>query len=258
MQVLFMLSHIFLCVVTVPISFPGLLLNAPIMYICNKLALKAQVKALAVSKVKVGAYDVVMSERLKTAGALVPIFYIVYSVVVAVFASILFEEQSDDIQFLEWAIPLAVFLFLPTFSYVSIRLSDVWYFSSKKAKALWKRNSKDVAMMQDRRDKLQKKVRQFVDAYISEKTFAGDYERPSSSDRSWSSKLMGGSKEMLPAMTEEAEDVELSVSENEKLSVREAAGGVGGNKAKIYPDEQAAVHTTVADPPEEGEQKQEV
>ncbi|GMH71033.1 hypothetical protein TL16_g05552 [Triparma laevis f. inornata] len=174
----YILTHALIVLVAFPLSFPGIILNFPIMYLSRNKALAMQKIALAGSKVKVGAYDVVASEMVKSAGIFVPIFYIIYIVVAAVLAGIMIDESHpENYQMLEWLVPLSIFLLLPTFSYYSILLSDHWYFSRKKVRAVVMRNSKDCRRLLKIRKNLQTKVRRFVEVHLRENTFAGAYAK---------------------------------------------------------------------------------
>ncbi|GMH98277.1 hypothetical protein TrST_g981 [Triparma strigata] len=174
----YVLTHMLIVLVAFPLSLPGIVLNFPIMYLSRSKALAMQKKALAASKVKVGAYDVVASEMVKAAGVFVPVFYTVYVVVAAFVADILIDEsQPDGYQLLEWIIPLSIFVLLPTFSYYFILLSDHWYFSRKKARAVFFRSNKHCKRLMKTRKTLQTKVRRFVEVHLRENTFAGPYAK---------------------------------------------------------------------------------
>ena len=148
----YVLTHCLIVLVSFPLSIPGIFLNLPIAYLSRKRALSQQKVALAASKVKVGAYDVVASEMVKWAGIFLPAFYLLYIVVAAVASSIFINESHpNDVKMLEWAIPVALTFFLPVFSYWSIRLADVWYFSFVKALAVAFRNSAETPRLLARR-----------------------------------------------------------------------------------------------------------
>lgn len=87
------------------------------------------------------------------------------------------ESHPENYQMLEWLVPLSIFLLLPTFSYYSILLSDHWYFSRKKVRAVAMRNSKDCRRLLKIRKDLQSKVRRFVEVHLRENTFAGAYAK---------------------------------------------------------------------------------
>jgi len=167
---LYMWGQLLLVLVLVPMSIPGYFLNAPILVLSKRLALKQQKKALAESKVKVGAFDVVASEIVKWGAVFVPLFYSTYIIVAAVAVSVLGQEGV-----LLWAVPVGLFVALPIISFYSIKMYDVWHFSWKKFRAMWKRNSLRGKELMLRREELQKKIRQFVSRQLAEPTFGGVY-----------------------------------------------------------------------------------
>ena len=114
---------------------------------------------------------------VKWSGAFVPIFYTFYIVAVAVGAEMaISDEHGKGVQFLKWGIPVLTFLFLPVLSYYSVLLSDIWFFSRKKYRAVFRRNGEDFKRMGLRRTELVKKTRAFVEDNIGENTYrvAGD------------------------------------------------------------------------------------
>ncbi|GMI46879.1 hypothetical protein TrCOL_g2549 [Triparma columacea] len=210
-------SHLLLFLVTLPLSFPGLLLNTPIMYLSRHLALKQQVRALKASKVKVGAYDVVASEMVKWAGVFVPIFYTIYIIIVAVAADI--YMRGKEWKMMRLLTPVLVFVFLPHLSYVSILLSDVWFFSWKKFCAIFRRGGSDFKKMGLRRLELVRRVRKFVEDNLREKTFAvRDYGGEGNSD---------------------GEDDSGATGETGETGETGSSGGGGGGN-KVFPEDGGA------------------
>ena len=120
-------------------------------------------------------------------------FYTIYIVAVAVVLSMVVFKEDDEhkgaIKHLEWAAPVVFALSLTHFSYYSIRVYDVWHFSLKKFRALWKRNSTKGKEFMKRRLEMQKAIRGFVGKQLSESTFGGVYgekgimDKPKSKNR---------------------------------------------------------------------------
>ena len=169
----FMYSHLAACAVCFPLSFPGLVLNAPAMYLSRRLALKQQVKALKESKVKVGAYDVVASEMVKWGAVFTPALYLVWTVLSAVVTCLLVKPAAEHSRHLLWAVPVSVLLLLPAFSFYSIKLFDVWFFSWKKFNALRKRNTAEGKALLGKRRAMQERVKEFVRGLVEEPTGEG-------------------------------------------------------------------------------------
>ena len=174
----YVLTHSLIVLLSFPLSIPGIILNLPIAYLSRRRALASQKIALANSKVKVGAYDVVASEMVKWAGVFMPAFYLVYILTAAVITAWLVDdEHPEGVRMLEWLIPVGLAAGLPVFSYYSIRLADVWYFSMVKAYAVARRNRGECPRLLARRKELQASVRRYVEVHMREKTFKGAYAR---------------------------------------------------------------------------------
>ena len=174
----YVLTHLAIVLVSLPLSVPGIILNLPIAYLSRSRALKQQAVALAASKVKVGAYDVVASEMVKWAGVFMPAFYLLYVAFAAAAAAALVEDgHPAGVRMLEWLAPLGLAVLLPVFSYYSVRLADVWYFSLVKARAVAMRGRGATPRLLERRKALQSKVRRYVEVHMREKTFKGAYAR---------------------------------------------------------------------------------
>ena len=98
--------HIFVLVcISAP---PSIFLNLPIGFAATRYALKAQKKALAASKVKLKANDVVLSEAIKFAIVAVPTLWMSYAVLLLIFSGLPLRSV------------LVLFLFFPFMSYVGV------------------------------------------------------------------------------------------------------------------------------------------
>ena len=64
--------------VLVPLSLPGLVLNAPVLLHTQRVAKREMAKAVAGSRVKLAGRDVVASKAIVTAITTVPLLYLVY------------------------------------------------------------------------------------------------------------------------------------------------------------------------------------
>ena len=161
----YVLGHFMISFIAAPLCTPGMILMMPVMKLSTMNAVKEQAKALAGSKVKVGAYDVVASEMVKWAMTYAPLFWILYTIVGGVLANVLIlESHSAGWQTLEWIVPIALLLGMPVFCFYSIRLSDVAFFSYKKATIVARRFRPKGKKMMTRREEMQLKVREFVKA----------------------------------------------------------------------------------------------
>jgi glycerol-3-phosphate O-acyltransferase/dihydroxyacetone phosphate acyltransferase len=159
----YILTHLLITLIAGPLCVPGLLLMLPVIQLSTNKAVKEQAKALAGSKVKVGAYDVVASEMVKWAMTYAPLFWIVYTAVGAIIAGILItESHSAEKQMFEWITPVAVFFLMPGFCYYSVRLSDTVFFSYKKFTIVSRKYGKIGKRLIVRRQEMQRKVREFV------------------------------------------------------------------------------------------------
>ncbi|KAL6066355.1 Glycerol-3-phosphate/dihydroxyacetone phosphate acyltransferase [Balamuthia mandrillaris] len=136
------------------LALPGMLLNLPIGIVVKRIAQKKADEALKASSVKVKGYDVVASYKVLTSMALVPVIYLVYSLIAAIYFGNIY------------LLPLFYFL-LPFFSYFTIIIAQKGVLSWSSLLVVLKvKNSADRLLeLKEQRHKLQEQVRQLVEEH---------------------------------------------------------------------------------------------
>ncbi|KAJ3121723.1 hypothetical protein HK098_003456 [Nowakowskiella sp. JEL0407] len=109
------------------VSFPGVVLNAPIIYLCQQIANSKAKEAKAASSVKLEGKDVIGTWKVITAMALVPLFYFIYSILYLFFIS-----TATTILGKLYSSFIFSAIVLPTISFISLRAGEVGmdYFKS--------------------------------------------------------------------------------------------------------------------------------
>jgi glycerol-3-phosphate O-acyltransferase/dihydroxyacetone phosphate acyltransferase len=135
-------------------GIPAIFLNLPVGLIARLYAERRRKKALANSKVKITAEDVLMTEKILICIVLVPTFWIMYAILLCVFTDM--DSQS---------IALAFFC-MPLFSYMSIMWAEAGMVETKDLKPYVKRlfpsSRRRIAMLPETRMKLQHDLRAFI------------------------------------------------------------------------------------------------
>lgn len=135
-------------------GIPAIFLNLPVGLIARLYAERRRKKALANSKVKIKAEDVLMTEKILICIILVPALWIMYAVLLRVFTDM--DGQ---------AIALAIFC-MPLFSYMSIMWAEAGMVETKDLKPYVKRlfpsSRRRIAALPGTRMKLQKDLRSFI------------------------------------------------------------------------------------------------
>lgn len=93
-------------------TMPTLVLNAPVGVIARVVSSREQKKALAASRVKIEAKDVVMSKKITLSIVLVPTLWITYAVLLLKYTSLRPETV------------LVLFLCCPLFSYIGVMATE--------------------------------------------------------------------------------------------------------------------------------------
>jgi glycerol-3-phosphate O-acyltransferase/dihydroxyacetone phosphate acyltransferase len=104
-----LLVNFFFFVLLFLVSLPGTLLNAPVGYIIREKARKKAREAVRSSTVKIRGNDVVASTKVLTALWMVPLTYTIYATLAGLYTG-------------SFLVAVAVWLVLPFFSYISIRV----------------------------------------------------------------------------------------------------------------------------------------
>ena len=135
-------------------GIPAIFLNLPVGLIARLYAERRRKKALANSKVKIKAEDVLMTEKILICIILVPALWIMYAVLLSVFTDM--DGQ---------AIALAIFC-MPLFSYMSIMWAEAGMVETKDLKPYVKRlfpsSRRRIAALPGTRMKLQHDLRSFI------------------------------------------------------------------------------------------------
>jgi glycerol-3-phosphate O-acyltransferase / dihydroxyacetone phosphate acyltransferase len=135
-------------------GIPAVFLNLPVGLIARLYAERRRKKALANSKVKITAEDVLMTEKILICIVLVPTFWIMYAVLLCVFTDM--DSQS---------IALAFFC-MPLFSYMSIMWAEAGMVETKDLKPYVKRlfpsSRRRISVLPETRMKLQHDLRAFI------------------------------------------------------------------------------------------------
>ena len=135
-------------------GIPAIFLNLPVGLIARLYAEGRRKKALANSKVKIKAEDVLMTEKILICIILVPALWIIYAVLLSVFT-----DMDGN------AIALAIFC-MPLFSYMSIMWAEAGMVETKDLKPYIKRlfpsSRRRIAALPGTRIKLQQDLREFI------------------------------------------------------------------------------------------------
>jgi glycerol-3-phosphate O-acyltransferase / dihydroxyacetone phosphate acyltransferase len=135
-------------------GIPAIFLNLPVGLIARLYAERRRKTALANSKVKITAEDVLMTEKILICIILVPTFWVVYAILLSVFTDM--DAQS---------IALAFFC-MPLFSYMSIMWAEAGMVETKDLKPYIKRlfpsSRRRIAALPSIRMKLQQDLRNFI------------------------------------------------------------------------------------------------
>jgi len=163
--------HALQIIAFMPIVLPSFIINAPIMAICKWQGLRHQKTALAASTVKVGAFDVIASEMVKVAVVITPIFYIVYTLVLAFAVGYAVDSaDSEEMKMMTWAAPLLLILGLLPYGFCSVQFGDQLTFSYKKLVILYRKTAhkKEYVELREKRNDVQNTVREFSRRYLNE------------------------------------------------------------------------------------------
>ncbi|GAB5034484.1 glycerol-3-phosphate o-acyltransferase [Nannochloropsis oceanica] len=152
LKLCYTIAHLFL-VLTLAMM-PSLVLNAPVGLIARIVSSREQKKALAASRVKIEARDVVMSKKITLSIVLVPTLWIVYAILLLRYTSL----QPSTVAVLFFSCPL--------FSYLGVMATEAGMVDAKDLKPVVMRLSpgarKKMATLPAERAQLQREIRAYI------------------------------------------------------------------------------------------------
>lgn len=141
-------------------SIPTFILNAPVGLMARYVSHNEQKRALAGSKVKVAAQDVVLSKKIQFSMVAVPGLWIMYF-----FVAVAFTDWY-------WSSIVLLFASFPLFSFFGVRSVEAGMIELKTIRPLFYRLLPEYKAKQDKlplmRSQLQLEVRQFVKKYAAQ------------------------------------------------------------------------------------------
>lgn len=135
-------------------TLPTLVLNAPVGVIARIVSSREQKKALAASRVKIEARDVVMSKKITLSIVLVPTLWITYAVLLLTYTN------------LRPSTVVVLFLCCPLFSYIGVMATEAGMVDAKDLKPVLMRllpgARKKMAALPAERAQLQRDLRYYI------------------------------------------------------------------------------------------------
>jgi len=162
-----------LVIISSVFALPGALLNGPIALVIRFLSERERKKALAASTVKLRGTDVLASHKMLCAICAFPLAALVWTYAFNLVCKHFTNFDPSVIHKLT-----IIFLFIwPLYSYAMIRSADgaVRHFRNMKARFLVLLFGEKIRQLQEAREKLQERVREFVDKHGAE--VLEDFER---------------------------------------------------------------------------------
>jgi len=152
LKLCYSIAHLFL-VLTLAMM-PSLVLNAPVGVIARIFSSREQKKALAASRVKIEARDVVLSKKITLSIVLVPTLWIVYAILLYKYTSL----QPSTIAVLFFSCPL--------FSYLGVMATEAGMVDAKDLKPVVMRllpgARKKMQNLPAERAQLQRQIRAYI------------------------------------------------------------------------------------------------
>jgi glycerol-3-phosphate O-acyltransferase/dihydroxyacetone phosphate acyltransferase len=152
LKLCYTIAHLFL-VLTLAMM-PSLVLNAPVGVIARIFSSREQKKALAASRVKIEARDVVLSKKITLSIVLVPTLWIVYAILLYRYTSL----QPSTVAVLFFSCPL--------FSYLGVMATEAGMVDAKDLKPVVMRllpgARKKMATLPAERAQLQREIRGYI------------------------------------------------------------------------------------------------
>lgn len=135
-------------------TLPSLVLNAPVGVIVRVLSSREQKKALAASRVKIEAKDVVMSKKISLSIVLVPTLWITYAILLLKYTDLPPETIA------------VLFLCCPLFSYIGVMATEAGMVDMKDLKPVIMRllpgARRRMATLPAERAQLQREIRAYI------------------------------------------------------------------------------------------------
>ncbi|ORX46025.1 hypothetical protein BCR36DRAFT_585490 [Piromyces finnis] len=149
------------------ISFPGFIINVPILYINSVYSKKKAREAKAKSTVKINAIDVIATWKILVTLGICPLFYIIYSLIVVY---IYIKSTPTHTTLLkDINVFFKAFTFIPLISYLSIRFGETGVDLYKSLQPLFLAclpdGRRETEKLRMERLSLQRKINQLIDEY---------------------------------------------------------------------------------------------
>jgi glycerol-3-phosphate O-acyltransferase/dihydroxyacetone phosphate acyltransferase len=149
------------------ISFPGFILNLPILVITSVYSKKKAKEAKAKSTVKINAIDVIATWKILVTLGICPLIYIIYSLIAV---NIYIKSTPNPTSFLQ---DVSVFFkaltFIPFISYLSIRFGETGIDLYKSLQPLFlaclPSGRKETEKLRNERLNLQREINALIDEY---------------------------------------------------------------------------------------------
>jgi len=149
------------------ISFPGFILNLPILVITSVYSKKKAREAKAKSTVKINAIDVIATWKILVTLGICPLIYIIYSLI---FVYIFIKTSSDQTTFLQDVnVFFKALTFIPIISYLTIRFGETGIDLYKSLQPLFlaclPNGRIETEKLRNERLTLQRQINSLIDEY---------------------------------------------------------------------------------------------
>jgi len=149
------------------ISFPGFILNSPILYINSVYSKKKAREAKAKSTVKINAIDVIATWKILVTLGICPLFYVIYSLISVYIYSKTSKHETTLYQ--DIIVFIKTFTFLPILSYLTIRFGETGIDLYKSLQPLFLAclpdGRRETEKLRNERLNLQREINSLIDEY---------------------------------------------------------------------------------------------
>jgi len=149
------------------ISFPGFILNLPILVITSVYSKKKAKEAKAKSTVKINAIDVIATWKILVTLGICPLFYIIYSLVIVYIYIKSNPNQTSFIQ--DVNVFFKALTFIPIISYLTIRFGETGIDLYKSLQPLFlaclPNGRRETEKLRNERLSLQREINSLIDEY---------------------------------------------------------------------------------------------
>jgi len=149
------------------ISFPGFIINVPILVITSVYSKKKAREAKAKSTVKINATDVIATWKILVTLGICPLIYIMYSLIVVYIYIKTSEKPTSILQNIN--VFFKAFTFIPFISYLSIRFGETGIDSYKSLQPLFlaclPNGRRETEKLRTERLNLQREINNLIDEY---------------------------------------------------------------------------------------------